>query len=1115
MTVTGGAGSMGSSTSVSDSPGSAVFGESDTFTATVSSTSGIGTPTGSVAFICAGGLLGTATLNSAGVATLTTSSLGIGSDDISASYGGDSTFSGSSGDVILPIGTASSSTVLTSNANPSVFGQSVTFTATVSAVSPGSGTPTGSVDFTCGGSDLGSYPLINGSASFIATNLPVSTGETIDASYSGDSDFSSSSDSITQTVNPDSSTTTISASPGTSVYGQSVQISATVSANSPGSGTPTGTVAFACGSVNLGSYGLSGGSVSFNTTSLPVGSNETITATYSGDSNFAGSSGSAIQTVNKAATTTTVSGNPNASVYGQAVTFTATVSVNSPGSGTPTGTVTFELGSTVLGSESLSGNTATYSTTSPLPTGSDGITATYSGDSNFNGSSGTATQTVNKADTTTTVSASPGTSVHGQSVQLTATASANSPGSGTPTGTVSFSCDGVNLGSGTLSGGSVSINTTQLPVGSNETITATYSGDSNFNNSSGTTSQTVNKADTTTTLTANPSTSVTGQTVTLTATVAVVSPGSGTPTGTVSFSCGGVNLGSGTLSGGSVTINTTQLPVGSNETITATYSGDSNFNGSSGTTSDTVNKADTTTSLSADPNPSVFGQSVTFTATVSVVSPGSGTPTGGVTFYYGSIVIGSGTLSGGTVTCPYDQLPVGADVITATYSGDSNFNGSSGTTTQTVNKADTSTSLSSDTNPSVFGQSVTFTATVSVVSPGSGTPTGMVTFLDGTTTLGTGSLNAQDVATFTTSTLTVGSHSITAVYAGDSNFNGSTSSALSQTVDQAATSTTVSASPDPSVFGQSVQLTATVSVVSGTPTGTVAFACNGVNLGSGTLSGGSVTINTTQLPVGSNETITATYSGDSNFAGSSGSTTQTVNKANTTTSLSASPNPSVFGQSVTFTATVSVVSPGSGTPTGMVTFYYGSIVIGSGTLAGGTATCSSNQLPVGADTITASYSGDSNFNGSSGSTNQTVNKANTTTTLTSDVNPSVFGQSVTFTATVSVVSPGSGTPTGTVTFYYGSIVIGSGTLAGGTVTCSSAQLPVGADVITATYSGDSNFNGSTSPNYTQTVNKANTTTTLTSDVNPSVFGQSVTFTATGCAAVRSSPAKCPRCSDNR
>ena len=153
---------------------------------------------------------------------------------------------------------------------------------------------------------------------------------------------------------------------------------------------------------------------------------------------------------------------------------------------------------------------------------------------------------------------------------------------------------------------------------------------------------------------------------------------------------------------------------------------------------------------------------------------------------------------------------------------------------------------------------------------------------------------------------------------------------------------------------------------------------------------------------------------------------QTKTKAGTTTTVTSSSNPSVFGQSVTFTATVSSSLTGM---TGTVTFQDGAISIGTGTVGGGKATLAASFTLVGTHTITAFYSGDSNFLSSDNTTvpfQQTVNQASTTTTVTSSVNPSVFGQSVTFTATVSSTTR----MTGTVTFLDGSVTLGTGALSG-------------------------------------------------------------------------------------
>src|SRR5439155_7905575 len=124
------------------------------------------------------------------------------------------------------------------------------------------------------------------------------------------------------------------------------------------------------------------------------------------------------------------------------------------------------------------------------------------------------------------------------------------------------------------------------------------------------------------------------------------------------------------------------------------------------------------------------------------------------------------TLSGGSVTYTNSTLSVTSHSITAVYNGDPNFNtNTSGVVTQTVNQADTTTLVATSVNPSVFGQSVTFTATVAAVLPGGGTPTGSVVFIDGGTPLATNNLSGGS-GTYTNSTLWVTSYSITAVYNG-------------------------------------------------------------------------------------------------------------------------------------------------------------------------------------------------------------------------------------------------------------------------------------------------------------------------------------------------------------
>jgi len=180
----------------------------------------------------------------------------------------------------------------------------------------------------------------------------------------------------------------------------------------------------------------------------------------------------------------------------------------------------------------------------------------------------------------------------------------------------------------------------------------------------------------------------------------------------------------------------------------------------------------------------------------------------------------------------------------------------------TAFKNSSSTALTSSTNPSSYNQSVTFTANV---SGRPGTATGNVTFMEGSTVLAANVTMSGGKATFTTSTFAVASHAITAFYNGDANYNRSTSSALSQTVNKAGTTTSVRASPNQSTSGQVVTFTAVVTGAGAS--GTVTFMDNDIAMGTGTLSAGTATLNFSTLSVG-NHSITAVYNGDSNFSSS-------------------------------------------------------------------------------------------------------------------------------------------------------------------------------------------------------------------------------------------------------
>jgi PhoPQ-activated pathogenicity-related protein len=501
--------------------------------------------------------------------------------------------------------------------------------------------------------------------------------------------------------------------------------------------------------------------------------------------------------VNQDGTTTSVRSSVNPSVFGQAVTFTATARASAPGGGVPTGTVTFKDFGTSIGAATLNGSGQATFSTAALARGNHAITATYGADSNFSTSTSILFgETVAKDGTITSLSSAPKPSVFGQLVTFTAIVSANGPGAGTPTGSVTFKEGTTVLGSGTLqlAGGNdrATFSTKSLSAASH-TITAVFNGDGNFNSSTGDDSgspQLTNKDASTTTLKASPLSPVFGQPVLLTAHVSALAPGSGTPSGSVTFKDGATTLGTGALDSlGQSTFSTAGLARG-NHALAVAYAGDGGFLASTSIAyGETVAKDATTTILISAPNPTVFGQFTTFTATISANTPGAGTPTGTVTFKEGSTSLGSGILQvvGGVnrATFRLKTLAVGSHTITVSYNGDNNFQGNTADNSalpQVVNPATTTIAIRSNLNPSTVGTMVTFTATVRTSAPGSGIATGTVTFKDFGNTMGTGPLDGTGVATFMTASLGLGNHAITAVYGGDSNFSASTSIAFGQTV---------------------------------------------------------------------------------------------------------------------------------------------------------------------------------------------------------------------------------------------------------------------------------------------------------------------------------------------
>jgi hypothetical protein len=238
----------------------------------------------------------------------------------------------------------------------------------------------------------------------------------------------------------------------------------------------------------------------------------------------------------------------------------------------------------------------------------------------------------------------------------------------------------------------------------------------------------------------------------------------------------------------------------------------------------------------------------------------------------------------------------------------------------------------------------------------------------------------------------------------------------------------------------------------------VGFLDNGVSIGSAPLAtNGQAAFTTTQLGLGLHFVV-ADYGGDANFAASNSLGAHvTIAQAGTTTTLSSSANPSGYEQAVKFTAAITPAF-GSGA-TGTIMLYSGSTQIGHAAVTANRATFSTYLLREGMRSITAKYSGDTNFLGSSSNTfSQMVNPATTATSLNSSQNPSHAGQTVTFTA--KVTGHYGGIPAGNVTFKEGTETLGTVALSEGLAKFSTASLAHGSHTINATYNGNADFQAS-------------------------------------------------------
>ena len=418
--------------------------------------------------------------------------------------------------------------------------------------------------------------------------------------------------------------------------------------------------------------------------------------------------------------------------------------------------------------------------------------------------------------------------------------------------------------------------------------------------------------------------------------------------------------------------------------------------------------------------------------------------------------------------------------------------------------------LTSSINPSFVNQQTTLTATLQAPAGSNApTPTGMVTFMSGTSTLGTAPLvNGQ--ATFLAGFSTAGTYSLTAVYAGNSTYLTATSSAVSQVVGNYAAQATLTSSSNPAFVNTTFNLTATVTAVAGQgttpiPTGSVTFKNGTATLGTGTLVNGQATLPVSFSTAGT-YTLTVVYAGDASYLTvTSPAVSQVVNDYAAQATITSSSNPAFINTTFNLTATV-VAAAGQGTaptPAGTVTFKNGTAILGTATLVNGQATLPVSFSTAGTYPLTIVYGGDTNYlTLTSTVLSQVVTDYAAQASLTSSINPSFVNQQTTLTATV-VAAAGQGTapaPSGTVTFKNGAAILGTAALVNGQATLPTSFSTAGTYALTIVYSGDTNFLALTSPSASQVVTDYAGQASLTSSINPSFVNQQTTLTATVIAA---------------
>jgi sugar lactone lactonase YvrE len=983
---------------------------------------------------------------SATVASCTTSALSLGQHNITASYGGDSNNEAKTSSILVQTVQQTPTVALTASLNPAVVGTSITLTVNVTAAT---GTPTGAVTFYDGGTAIsGSLTLNNGVATFSTTQLAPGP-HALTVQYTGDTnDAAGTSNAVSEVINQSITTTTLGSSNGNAYVGMALAFTATVT--SADGATLSGSVTFNDGNKLLGTATLAGNGIATLSISTLAPGTHSIVTIYSGDRNDAGSSSAPFtQVIQQIPTTTMLSSDAGTVSAGATVHLTATVAIagSTSADGTIDGSVVFTDGTATLGTVPLGANGQAMLAVI-LPAGTQGLVATYVGDTNYaTSTSNTLTVVVTTTSTTTALSASSASILAGKPVTFTAVVTSST---GVPTGSVTFTDGATVLGTSALFQSAATYTTSTLAVGTNA-ITATYNGDANYLSSRSTAFTEVVSLATTTLVLAGPPKTDVGTTLTLTGTL---SSNGVIPTGVFTLMDSGVAIATQNVTAsGLFSFSTSALSLGTHS-LTLSYGGD-NDNASSVSPAVTavVQQAPTTTAFSSSASRSTLGQPLTLTAGVTSDGPGI---SGSVSFYDGAILLGSVVLSNGSASFTTSSLAFGSHNLTAVYTGETNHSAStSAIVAEQIVEAATIV-VSSSANPSISGNNVVFTATAAEV--GSVMPTGTLVFRDGTNALGSVTLDATGTATYSTSSLIVGMHTISVNYAGDGNYAAG-SATLTETIQNANTQVVLTSSANPAVYAAPLNLVATLTSNGGVATGAVTFTDGGTAIGSAVLNANGVATLTLSTLAPGTHSIAASYAGDGKAGGSVSTPLALTVLQTSTVGLTSSANPTLTLSPLVLTATV---SNSVGQPTGTVTFTDGSTLLGSVMVGtNGVTTLTVPSLGAGSHMFVASYSGDGkDVPSTSSALAQVVQLRSTATTVTGTETDPTNPQQVTLIGVVHYT--GAASATGTMTFASGTTTLGSSTVDATGVASLTVIFQSTTETIVASYSGDTSYAASTS-----------------------------------------------------